>query len=65
MPNYSAFKSDNDFVSTLGHELIHATGYKDRLTRKFNAKLFKDAYATEELVAELGSAFLCAHFGYS
>lgn len=65
MPSYSAFNTDADFVSTLGHELVHATGHKDRLARKFNAKIFKGSYATEELVAELGSAFLCAHFGYS
>ncbi|MDH2353331.1 zincin-like metallopeptidase domain-containing protein [Bradyrhizobium sp. SSUT112] len=61
MPNYSAFNSPNDFISALGHELIHATGHKDRLARRFNAKIFKENYATEAL----GSAFLCAHFGYS
>jgi antirestriction protein ArdC len=49
---------------TLGHELVHTTGHKDRLARKFNSKIFKDAYPTEELVAELGSAFLCALSGY-
>ncbi|MDN3273405.1 zincin-like metallopeptidase domain-containing protein [Frankia sp. RB7] len=60
-----ARSSPDAYVSTLGHELIHATGHKDRLARKFNPKVFKDAYATEELVAELGSAFICASFGYS
>ena len=65
LPPYSAFNTDDDFVSTLGHELVHATGHEDRLARKFNAKIFKEAYATEELVAELGSPFLCAHLGYS
>lgn len=65
MPNYSDFKSDDDFVSTLGHELVHGTGHASRLDRKFSSKVFKTDYATEELVAELGSAFLCAHLGYS
>lgn len=65
MPNFGDFKSHDDFASTLGHELIHATGHKDRLDRKFSAKVFKENYATEELVAELGSAFLCAHLGFS
>lgn len=65
MPNLSAFNSDADYVSTLGHELVHATGHPSRLDRKPSSKVFKDAYAAEELVAELGSAFLCAHLGYS
>jgi antirestriction protein ArdC len=65
MPNFSNFRSTDDFVSTLGHELIHATGHEDRLARVFTPRIFKDAYATEELVAELGSAFICAALGYS
>lgn len=65
MPNYGEFKTDDDFASTLGHEMIHATGHPSRLNRKFSAKVFKENYATEELVAELGSAFLCAHLGFS
>lgn len=65
MPNHSDFNSDDDFVSTLGHELIHAVGHPSRLNRKMAGKVFKEQYAAEECVAELGSAFLCAHTGFS
>jgi len=65
MPNYTDFGSDNDFVSALGHEMVHGTGHPSRLNRKFSPKIFKEGYATEELVAELGSAFVCANHGFS
>jgi antirestriction protein ArdC len=65
MPNHKDFATDDDFASTLGHELIHATGHASRLDRKFSEKLRQENYGLEELVAELGSAFLCAHLGFS
>jgi antirestriction protein ArdC len=65
MPNFDDFKSADDIVSTLGHELIHATSHPSRLARKFSPKVFKTDYTTEELLAELGSAFVCASLGYS
>lgn len=65
MPAYSSFTNDDTFCSTLFHELGHATGHPSRLGRKLNAKMFKEAYAAEECVAELCSAFLCAHLGFS
>ncbi|WP_375167166.1 zincin-like metallopeptidase domain-containing protein [Bradyrhizobium brasilense] len=49
----------------VGHEPIHATGHQLRLNHKFNAKVFSNTKAAEECVAELGSAFIAAHFGYS
>lgn len=50
------------YYSTLLHELTHWTGSKERLNRQ-GGKKFGDAnYAAEELVAELGAAFLCAQF---
>ncbi len=50
------------YYSTLLHELTHWTGGKPRLDR-INHKNFGDGnYATEELVAELGAAFLCTEF---
>lgn len=52
-----------DFASTLFHECSHATIHPSRLNRK-NERT-KDGYATEELVAELSSAFVCAALGYS
>jgi len=56
-----------NYYSTLLHELTHWTGAKHRLDR-FNAKVIenstaKEEYAFEELVAELGAAFLCAQHG--
>ena len=52
-----------DFASTLFHECSHATINPSRLNRK-NERT-KDGYATEELVAELSSVFVCAALGYS
>jgi antirestriction protein ArdC len=66
MPNFDTFitghNQETDFVSTFGHEIIHATNHPTRLDRKFEGE---DKYGWEELVAELGSAFVCSHLGYS
>jgi len=49
---------------TLAHELTHWTRHPARLDRDFGRKRFGDAgYAMEELVAEIGAAFLCADLG--
>jgi len=64
MPS-TAFVSDAAYSSVLAHELIHATGSANRLNRKKGEKFGDSDYAMEELVAELGSAFLCAEFGIS
>lgn len=48
------------YYSTLLHEAVHWTGHKSRLDRELGMRFGKDAYAAEELVAELGAAFLCA-----
>lgn len=64
MPS-TAFVSDAAYSSVLAHELIHATGAPSRLNRKKGEKFGDNDYAFEELVAELGSAFLCAQFGIS
>ena len=48
------------YYSTLGHELIHWTGHAKRLNRTKGKKFGDQAYAGEELIAELGAAFLCA-----
>lgn len=62
MPARELFQDAEQAYSTLLHELVHWTGHGSRLNRDFrNAR---DAYAREELVAELGSAFLGAHFGF-
>lgn len=59
------FVSDAAYSAVLGHELIHATGSPSRLDRKKGTVFGGEDYAFEELVAELGSAFLCADFGIS
>lgn len=51
------------YYSTLLHELTHWTGAEHRLKRDLNTRFGKAAYAAEELVAELGAAFLCASLG--
>jgi antirestriction protein ArdC len=61
MPALEAFKDPESYYATLAHEVIHWTKHPDRLDRDFGRKKWGDeGYAREELVAELGSAFLCA-----
>jgi antirestriction protein ArdC len=61
MPPLTAFKSANDYYATLAHEMTHWTGHPSRSPRDFRAIIGSPAnYAREELVAELGAAFLCA-----
>lgn len=66
MPPKGAFKPGR-YYPVLFHELVHATGHESRLARPHSFKANKDArkkeYSFEELVAELGSAYLCAHTG--
>lgn len=61
MPLFKTFDSPESYYATFAHELTHWTRHKSRLDREFGRKRWGDeGYATEELVAELGSAFLCA-----
>ncbi|KIC32111.1 ArdC family protein [Leisingera sp. ANG-S5] len=61
MPYFETFKSPESYYATLAHELTHWTKHKSRLDREFGRKKWGDeGYAREELVAELGAAFLCA-----
>lgn len=62
MPPEGAFPSAEAFAGTLAHELGHWTGAEHRLGRKFGA-WGTDAYAAEELRAEICSACLCAQLG--
>jgi antirestriction protein ArdC len=52
-----------NYYATLHHELVHWTGSTTRLNRNMGKKFGDISYAAEELVAELGAAFLCADFG--
>jgi antirestriction protein ArdC len=61
MPPIDTFRDAESFYATLAHEMTHWTKHESRLQRDFGRKHFGDeGYAREELVAELGSAFLCA-----
>ena len=51
------------YYATLLHELTHWSGAEHRLNREFGKRYGDDQYAMEELVAELGAAFMCAAFG--
>ena len=64
LPAFSAFNSRQAFYATSFHELTHWTGPKHRLDRDLSGRFGQHAYALEELVAELGAAFLCAEFGF-
>ncbi len=63
IPEQSSFFAPINFYRTALHELTHWTGHKSRLARDFTGRFGGEAYAREELVAELGSAFLCASLG--
>ena len=60
MPAADSFTTDTACWATLAHELAHWTGYPERLDRTFGKRFGDDAYAAEELVAELAAAFTCA-----
>lgn len=60
MPPRERFHSAEGYAATLAHELIHFTGAPDRLNRDLSVRFGSRAYAAEELVAELGSAFVLA-----
>ncbi|WP_028167336.1 ArdC family protein [Bradyrhizobium elkanii] len=62
LPRFEAFKNAAQFYATAFHELGHWTGHKSRLARDLRHRFGERAYAAEELVAELCSAFLCAEF---
>lgn len=61
MPPFEAFNDAESYYATLAHEVTHWTRHPSRLDRDFGRKRWGDAgYAMEELVAELGAAFLSA-----
>jgi antirestriction protein ArdC len=61
MPPVESFRDAESFYSTLAHETTHWTKHPSRVERDFGRKSWGDeGYAREELVAELGAAFLCA-----
>ena len=68
MPDAEAFDVEQEYYSTLFHELVHSTGHKTRLNRdevEAPVSFGSQSYSKEELVAEMGAAFLCADAGIS
>lgn len=63
MPEFADFHTSDDYYSTLAHELCHATGHVDRLARPSLISTKREDYAREELVAELGAAFISGAIG--
>lgn len=64
MPCIDCFRDAESYYATLAHELTHWTLHESRLDRRFDQKRWGDeGYAMEELVAELGAAFLSADLG--
>lgn len=63
MPAKQDFFDEEALACTLLHELTHWTGHRSRLDRHLRPRQEKLAYALEELVAELGSAFMAIHYG--
>jgi len=59
------FTDSQEYYSTLFHELTHWTGHEKRLNREGIKKIAfgSECYSKEELIAELGSAFICARLG--
>jgi antirestriction protein ArdC len=63
MPARDLFKSDEGLQATLAHELVHWTGGAGRLGRAMSGVFGSPAYALEELVADMGAAFVLAGLG--
>jgi len=61
MPERAEFTKESGYAATLLHEAVHSTGHKNRLDRFKDTT--KNGYAFEELVAEIGAAFLCCDLG--
>ena len=68
MPRSELFTSPQEYYASGFHELIHSTGHQKRLARESileAAPFGSPTYSVEELVAEMGAAYLCAEWGIS
>ena len=63
LPPVGSFLSDYDYAATALHELCHSTGHVSRLYRDQTGSFGSEAYAYEELVAEIGSTMMSFHLG--
>ena len=62
VPHKSSFTSEASYYATVFHELTHWTGHELRCNRNLKGKFGNPLYAFEELVAEMGAAFLCQDY---
>ena len=65
LPTLAQFRTAAHYYATRAHETVHWTGHRSRLARDLTTRFGTDAYAAEELVAELGAAMWCAQTGIS
>lgn len=63
MPDSARFKTTNGYMATLAHECVHATGHSKRCNRDLTGRFGDEHYAMEELIAEIGAAFITAQWG--
>jgi antirestriction protein ArdC len=62
MPHKTDFTNEAAYYATLLHEMAHWSGNASRLNRDLSGRFGNEAYAAEELIAELSAAFLCAEY---
>ena len=63
LPPPAAFKDAEAYAAVKAHETVHWSGHASRLARVLGKRFGDHAYAAEELIAEVGAAFLCADLG--
>ncbi|WP_175983023.1 ArdC family protein [Caballeronia zhejiangensis] len=63
LPIPESFDTAQSYAATKAHELTHWTSHTSRLDRQLGKRFGDNAYAAEELIAEMGAAFLCAQLG--
>ena len=61
LPERGCFAGAEDYYATATHELSHWTGHPSRCNRQLTTRFGEAAYAMEEMIAEMSSAFVCAH----
>jgi antirestriction protein ArdC len=60
MPPFEMFRDAESYYATLAHECVHLSGAKSRLDRDLSGRFGSHAYSVEEMIAEIGSAMICA-----
>lgn len=63
LPLLASFRDSESYAATKAHELVHWTSHPTRSNRTLGKRFGDAAYAAEELIAEMGAAFLCADLG--